>query len=791
MTTLRLRGVRVDLVHGLVERDGEVTRLTSREAALLRYLAARPGRVVSRNVLLMEVWGYAESVVSRAVDKTVTRLRARIERDRSAPEHLLTEYGVGFRFVFSPEEPPQPRRTPAPRSGFFGRDAEVSRLRAAVRRERLVSVVGLGGIGKSHLVAEALPGAPTVDADQLSAAELDAAVRALLQEDVIVVESAEVHRRTLVGQVPGWLRDGRASVVLTSQRPLLLSAERVLRLGPLEADAAEQMLCARAARRSAGWGTGEPDAVAMLCEAVGGWPLAIEHLAVRARLMPPRQLAKRFATGIPLDASGLADFPPRHQSLRASLERTLQMLPPAALGLARQLAIFQAATTLDAVQAVVEAEDLFGALENLSDWGVLWVSQDTEQIRLELFGPLRELLRQQLQQPSHADLVATLRSRHLAYFACYGDAFADIKFTQPGGPDRMHAFIQERANLEAALLHAVGEGDIAAAISCGLPLLRILARKADLSAMDRVLKSLQAHSHEMTTRHRLWIQIWGADLLARRGAFEEAIHAMRAARQEAIERGFEKLQVDACLGLALLGTWSWEGDAEAMLEEALSVSRRHGAPTALLIQELAWWRADIAFDEDTARQAEQLFDEARRAALAEDNRLSEGMVAWGQASLAHFRGENDRAAAMARDALPILVEMGRSPSGLHELQGRIALAAGQPQEAARLLRLAFTMREREGFRVARTLGYLAVAALAAGEDDASSLIVRAERLARQSRKPTLIQVLYQRGLIELARGDREAARRSLAEADEARSELRGQGDFVRIHLIRQELVARL
>jgi DNA-binding response OmpR family regulator/predicted ATPase len=72
--------------------------LTSRERALLAYLAAHPSRDISRDELLAEVWGYSDQVVTRAIDITVRRLREKIEHDPARPVHLLTVFGTGYRF---------------------------------------------------------------------------------------------------------------------------------------------------------------------------------------------------------------------------------------------------------------------------------------------------------------------------------------------------------------------------------------------------------------------------------------------------------------------------------------------------------------------------------------------------------------------------------------------------------------------------------------------------------------------------------------------------------------------
>jgi DNA-binding response OmpR family regulator/predicted ATPase len=88
----------VDLVTGQVQGPRAGLTLTTRERALLAYLAAHPSRDVPREELLTEVWGYSEQVLTRTIDTTVRRLREKIERDPTQPTHLLTAFGVGYRF---------------------------------------------------------------------------------------------------------------------------------------------------------------------------------------------------------------------------------------------------------------------------------------------------------------------------------------------------------------------------------------------------------------------------------------------------------------------------------------------------------------------------------------------------------------------------------------------------------------------------------------------------------------------------------------------------------------------
>jgi DNA-binding response OmpR family regulator len=95
---VELERCRVDLVSGAVYGLDDELTLSSRERLLLAYLADRPSVDVSRDELLTRVWGYSDQVMSRAVDTAVHRLRDKLELDPERPRHLLTAFGVGYRF---------------------------------------------------------------------------------------------------------------------------------------------------------------------------------------------------------------------------------------------------------------------------------------------------------------------------------------------------------------------------------------------------------------------------------------------------------------------------------------------------------------------------------------------------------------------------------------------------------------------------------------------------------------------------------------------------------------------
>jgi DNA-binding response OmpR family regulator len=91
-------GLRIDVARRSVEVRAEPVQLTYVEFELLRTLAAHPGRVYSRRMLLEALWGGADYREPRTIDVHVRHLREKLERDPREPEYILTVRGVGYRF---------------------------------------------------------------------------------------------------------------------------------------------------------------------------------------------------------------------------------------------------------------------------------------------------------------------------------------------------------------------------------------------------------------------------------------------------------------------------------------------------------------------------------------------------------------------------------------------------------------------------------------------------------------------------------------------------------------------
>ena len=96
---VRRGALTIDPVAREVHLSGEEVALTSREFDLLLFFARNPGRVFNRMDLLNQVWGYSHDGYEHTVNSHINRLRSKIESDPTGPRHIVTVWGMGYKFV--------------------------------------------------------------------------------------------------------------------------------------------------------------------------------------------------------------------------------------------------------------------------------------------------------------------------------------------------------------------------------------------------------------------------------------------------------------------------------------------------------------------------------------------------------------------------------------------------------------------------------------------------------------------------------------------------------------------
>jgi DNA-binding winged helix-turn-helix (wHTH) protein len=338
--------------------DGRIVPLRRMEARLLAYLRARAGQIVSVSELLTHVWGYADDVRSRTVYTTISRLRAAVELDPHEPSLLVTVPGGGFRWMG--EEAVVPRASPhsalpRPLDRFIDRPEFGTVMALLGAGDRLVTLTGLGGIGKTrtaiqiaHDLLNAFVGgvefvdvADCADADAMNW-RIAAALGVRVPTASAVGEAVHLGVAARTGalvvfdnaeHVAPWLRvvlqralaePSGATLLVTSRVPLGIRGERVVPVGPLslvpqtagETSPAAELFLARVGAPF----EVEVDHIQGIVSQLDGVPLAIEFAAARARALPTRDLRQGLA-----DHAIVLSRPPDSHAREASVDGALRM----------------------------------------------------------------------------------------------------------------------------------------------------------------------------------------------------------------------------------------------------------------------------------------------------------------------------------------------------------------------------------------------------------------------------------------------------------------------------------
>lgn len=487
---------RVDLVRQVVVLgDGTTVSLTTREAELLAYLAARPDDDVSREELLDQVWSYRASYATRAVDVTMRRLRAKIEPDPQTPVHLISVHGVGYRFVPSPSQPLAEASAEAPtsrahadsgeRSSFVGRADELAQLAALVgQQHRLISVLGPGGVGKSRLTRRFVQGVrqdggearsvwwcelEAVDTQGGLVAAVATALGAVLTghegdlvdtlgkvlagrgPSLLVLDAFEHAVELAAATIGVWLEAAPDAVfVVTSRERLHLVGEQVLDVSPLPLPDAKQLLVDRLSAAGIDPATVDDDAVTRIVERVDRLPLAIELAAPRARMMPLDELFTRLQERFDvLGAVPRADG----RTMQAVLDGSWDLLEDDEQRALAWCSVFVGGFTLEAAEAVLDVGgdtwplDRIEALRDKSLVRVMDQPADGDVPRLGLYESVREYAAERLVERREVELV---EGRHAAFVVALGEELAQ-GIERHGGRQRMVQLAAEADNLLAVV----------------------------------------------------------------------------------------------------------------------------------------------------------------------------------------------------------------------------------------------------------------------------------------------------------------------------------------------------
>ena len=653
-------------------------------------------------------------------------------RDLARPQHLFQVAAQDMPMEFPPLRSLDnlPHNLPIQLTSFVGRGREIAEVRERLATARQLTLTGTGGVGKTRLALEVAArvledfhdGVWWVDLSTLSeVALLPQAVAAILnvQEEtgrpltasladyllhkkvLLILDNCE-HLAEACAQLTESLlrRCPDLRVLATSRETLGMAGEAVYRVPSLSLPEArrlpgfDQLIQYEAVRLFAERAAliqpefalrpDNAEAVARICGHLDGIPLAIELAAARVKALSVEAIAARLGDRFRLLTGGRTALP-RHQTLRAVMDWSHDLLPEPERALLRRLAVFAGGFSLAAAVGVAKDGDEIETLDLLArlvDKSLVTVDQHAADLRYRLLETVRQYGREKLLGAGDAD---DAQRRHGDFFLALAER-AEPELHQASQTIWLDRLEIEHDNLRAALEWALGlQGDetglrLAAALAPYWHARGYLAEGRDW--LDR------ARARELPRTPSLTLK---AMLAAARLAFAQddfagtktlLDEAVPLARAEGDRRALT-------LALGWLGHATWHvGDRAqgvAFCQESHVLARGADDPwtVAVVFIEVA----TVAVHEGDHEKARPLIEESLHRFRTIGDTAGVASCLYQLGSLALTRSDFRRAAALIEESLALQRQLGRKPSVAASLGrlGRIALLQGQYDRAVAFL----------------------------------------------------------------------------------------------------------
>lgn len=632
----------------------------------------------------------------------------------------------------------RPTNLPAHQSPLIGRADELAMLARLLAEQgrRLVTLTGPGGSGKSRLAFQAAADAldefregvyvvrlEELDDPDLVPGAIAVALGLLPREDVspeailheylaakemlVVLDSCErvLDAAPLVSRLLGGSTGVR--FLATSIAPLRISQETVLPVAPLDvpstvtarvaslqaSDAVALFVeRARMARPAFELTADNAEAVATVCVAVDGLPLAIELAAARLPILSPEALAARLVEPLPLLTGGSRDAPDRHRALRATIEWSYGLLDPPLQRLFDRLSVFAGGCTLDAVEAVCRPREELGVdaldgVAGLVESSMLRAGAESgAEPRFAMLETLRGYARERLSESGEA---GELQRRHAEFYL--GDREDTARYLDNEEARTLFARLDaEVDNVRAALTWAHEAGS-----ELELPLAVLWQRLPKVFPAEgrRVLRRALESGADADRRLQARALAAMGGLARMQGDLEEAEASLEQSR-----RLYRELDdhVGELVTLARLAAVAGDRDD---LEAAVGLAREHEALARRVgdAEQISWalsLLAEAALAHAEYDDARALLDEATSLVGDDDVYL---LVT--RSALEILDGDPRRAVAVAAHAVTRYEEeRGRQSPGwwLVNLLATALAQAGETETAVRLHAAVERVREERG-----------------------------------------------------------------------------------------------
>ena len=733
---------------------------------------------------------------------------------------------------------------PRPPTPLIGREHELQVLRQRLLRgpARLLTLTGTGGTGKTRLALAVLSELREAFAHGVWFVDLVA-----IREPELVLPAIArvlgVHhtgRRPIREVLDQFLRHKQLLLVLdnceqvlaagpdiaavldrcpdvqvlaTSREPLRLRGEQLFPVPPLglpPADAALPLHALSVAPAVALFVQRAQDLqpdfrlaaetarpVAELCRRLDGLPLAIELAAAHVTVLPPAALLTRLARRLDLLRARTQDVPARHQTLRAAIDWSHDLLSESERAVFRRLAVFAGGGTLEAAEVVCQAGgteriDVLGHLESLANKGLIQCEDMEGQSRVAMLETIREYAAEALAQSAE---VAAVRQAHAAYYLALAES------TEPllHGAAQVTWFRRldrEAANFRAALTwFAEGLDDHVAEGAlrlCGALWWYWHVRGDHAQAREVVgpLLALPAAQRPTWGRARALatygVMTWGTgDATAALALYDESLGLLRP-----LEDARTVAEVLMHRAVAASSTGDLARATKACAEAlalARAVGAAHIASSALsILGSVALLQGDLATGHDRLHEALMISrrgEDAFGMALALD----------GLGAIARRQGDAARARPLYEEALALFHALGERPNVAAVLAslGEVALAQSDHATARSRFRESLVVYQEMGSARGVGVALAGLANLAAAEGQPTRALRLAGAAAALADAPGVaFEVFGQRAADANLASARQALGDAAAEVAWAAGQTMRPDDAVRYALAREEAGAR-
>jgi predicted ATPase len=493
---------------------------------------------------------------------------------------------------------------PAHLSRFIGRERELEEIIGLVSANRLVTLTGAGGAGKTRLATEVSAHMLDYFADGVWLIELSAISDAALlagtfatalglrptsrpaqvvltdylrgRNALLIVDNCEHLINACGGLVEALGRAcPRLHLLCTSREPLRLSGESTWRVPPLPTHEAVLLFEQRASATQFGFALTDANTpvVTHICERLDGMPLAIELAAARLEALPLQQIASRLDDRFRLLTNGARTALPRQQTLRTMIEWSYNLLTDAERALLRHLSAFAGGWRLEFAEALFDDPETLQLHAQLVGKSLVVMEESVESDTGERYRLLETIRQYAHEKLDEAGEVTQVRRRHLEVFTNWAQAAKPHlhRTEQVQWLDQLEAEVD---NFRAALTWVAQSGDV----RCGETLIDGLwwfwMQRGYLSEgikwISDVLLSGSAVSDAtwVSAHTRMgWLALHKGDIFDGRRWFDAAVERVHTL-------GDPRQVLQVYWGLGLLAADFTE--AERLLNEAIDIAHRAG-----------------------------------------------------------------------------------------------------------------------------------------------------------------------------------------------------------------------